>query len=348
MVAAVAGLGVLAYGLMQSEDEDAPDDATATEPTTAAFEAEVTETLNAFLEARIAGEGAQQYVDVPEEDVPLLYATTSGAPYERAEFEPVSGIEWQYDWTGAPYERAEFEPVSGIEWPSGETAFKVRLFAGDTMVEQLFFMPHDHRSPTDGHPRLTYQTDGFGTDIAPTTEDGQPLAMPYTAFDGLVTVHIAHPWVAQSPDGPIRLIPEGVGPTTDGGQRNGWERLLLVADPQPGRTFCETFPVPADAEALAEIIESDTDLETTAPEVVRVGEADALIMDVVAVAERGICNHGVPTPPEGERMRLYLFDAPEGSSMRILAIAIVVPEDRFERAVGGAAPVVASVEFHAT
>jgi len=47
----------------------------------------------------------------------------------------------------------------------------------------------------------------------------------------------------------------------------------------------------------------------------------------------------------GNRMRLYLFDAPEGSSIRILAIAIVVPESRFERAVEGAPAL--SVEFHA-
>jgi hypothetical protein len=49
----------------------------------------------------------------------------------------------------------------------------------------------------------------------------------------------------------------------------------------------------------------------------------------------------------GDWMRLYLFDAPEGSSMRIQAIAIVAPESRFERAVEAAAPVVDSVEFHA-
>ena len=43
-------------------------------------------------------------------------------------------------------------------------------------------------------------------------------------------------------------------------------------------------------------------------------------------------------------MRLYLFDAPEESSIRLLAIAISVPESRFERAVEWAAPI---VEFHA-
>jgi hypothetical protein len=46
-------------------------------------------------------------------------------------------------------------------------------------------------------------------------------------------------------------------------------------------------------------------------------------------------------------MRLYLFDAPEGSSIRVLAIAIVAPASRMERAVQEAAPLVGSVEFHA-
>lgn len=46
----------------------------------------------------------------------------------------------------------------------------------------------------------------------------------------------------------------------------------------------------------------------------------------------------------GEWMRLYLFDVPEGSSLRVLAIAIVAPESRFERVVEAAAPIVDSVD----
>ncbi len=45
-------------------------------------------------------------------------------------------------------------------------------------------------------------------------------------------------------------------------------------------------------------------------------------------------------------MRLYLFDAPKGSSIRVLAVAIVAPKSRFKRVVKAAAPVVDSVEFH--
>jgi len=179
-----------------------------------------------------------------------------------------------------------------------------------------------------------------------------------------VTLHSAHPWVFY--DGAIfgRLIPEGPGvrPTTDGGERNDWDHLELMADPAPVGTGCQAGLGPADAEALAESIRSDPDLEATAPVAVSAGGAEALMLDVVIAAGASVCDGegvwnldgdpGVLVVEDiglatGDRMRLYLFDVPEGSSMRILAIAIVAPEARFERAVAAAAPVVDSVEFHA-
>ena len=42
------------------------------------------------------------------------------------------------------------------------------------------------------------------------------------------------------------------------------------------------------------------------------------------------------------------FDAPEGSSLRTVALAIVAPKLPFERGVEAAAPVTDSVEFHGT
>ena len=328
------------------------------EPRTPPSEAEVNGLLTGFLEARVAGEGAQQYLDSPEEDIPLLYATTSGVPYERA----------------------EFEPVLGIEWPYGFMAFKVRLFAGDTVVEQLFLVPHDDPDhfPADGRLRLEYQSDGFGTYIAPTTEDGQPVAVPNNFFDGAVTLQAAHPWILSGPNPFGRLIPQGPGvrPTTDGGERQDWDELLLMADPASVKVEggCQTGPSPADAKALAESIRSYP-LEATAPVAVSAGGAEGLMMDVKIEAGAIVCaaadgggnlletvlrpvfdqnapflvSNGLATGvATGEWMRLYLFDAPEGSSMRILAIAIVAPESRFERAVEAAAPVVDSVEFHSS
>ena len=320
---------------------------TPTESSVAELSSAIEGLLNGFLEARVAGEGAQQYLDVPEADVPLLYATTSGAPYERAEFEAVLGVEWPYGWT----------------------AFTVRLFAGDTVVEQLFFIGAS--SPL----RLEYQFDGFATDIAPTTENGQPVAMPNSYFDGEVTLQIAHPWVFYG-DKAIWLIPEGPGvrPTTDGGERITWDSFVMMADPVLVPAGCQPGPSPTDAAARAESIRSDPDLGATAPIAVNAGGAKALMMDVVVPAgttitvpvdELGnLCANGVLAPifdqneahytygvatgvATGWWMRLYLFDVPEGLSMRILAIAIVAPESDFARAVEAAAPLIDSIEFHA-
>jgi hypothetical protein len=262
-------------------------------------------------------------------------------------------------------------------------AFKVRLFAGDTVVEQLFFMPHDNPEyfPADGRLGLEYQPDGFATDIAPTTENGQPVAVPYAYFDGQVTLYAAHPWwmgdYGYIPFG--RLIPEGPGvpPTTDGAQRHdGWDQLFLIADPALGGAGCQRGPSSADAAALAESIRSNPDLGATDPVAVSVGGAEALMMDVVIAAGTPIsvaaneggdfCADGLLNPvfdqdvgstiyadngfatglASGDLMRLYLFDVPEGSSMRILAIAIIAPESRFERVIEAATPVVDSIEFH--
>jgi hypothetical protein len=330
--------------------------------TTPPSEAEITGLMNGFVEARVNGEGAQQYLyDDSEQDTPLLYATSSGAPYERG----------------------EFEQVPGIDWPYGQMGLMVRLFAGNTVVEQLFFIPHDDpiQFPADGRLGLIYSRDGYATAIAPTTEDGQPVALPYAVFDGEVILHVAHPWTfvdyAFTPLG--RLIPEGpdVVPTTDGGQRQDWDEFWVVADPAVGGTGCQTTS-PADAEALAESIRSYPGLEGPAPVTVSAGGTEALMMDVVLAAEATItvavdeqynpCANELLNPildqgvgssmtvvkegkmqgqATGERMRLFLFDLPEESSMRTVAMAIVAPDSRFERAIRTAAPVVDAIEFHA-
>ena len=177
------------------------------------------------------------------------------------------------------------------------------------------------------------------------------MAAPFTALDGEVTLHVTHPWVSFNGSGYIRLIPKGARPTTDGGERNDWDQLVLMADPVGYGTGCTTGPDPADAEALAETIRSDPELEATAPVTVIAGGARGLMMDVLAVGGGAMCGGSLNGSSEvmrlqaGDRMRLYLFDAPEGSSMRILAAAIVVPDSDFERAVESGSPIV-SVDFH--
>ena len=139
-------------------------------------DAEVTALLQAFLRARVDGEGAEQYLlrepeGSPFEDteVPLLYATTSGAPYQRSEIERVQG------------------PV----WPTGWTEYKVRLFAeAETVVEQYF-----HVVRQDGQLGLVY---GHASNDIPTTENGQSVAVPFSFLDGEVTFTAAPPLVLGS------------------------------------------------------------------------------------------------------------------------------------------------------
>ena len=346
--AVVIVIAVLFVGCGSSSSTDGETSADASQtpqPSVPAPSSAADDLLRGFLATRVAGEGAQQYLNLPEEDIPLLYATSSGAAYERA----------------------EFDRVRGVEWPYGLTAFRVRLFAVDTMVEQLFF------TPPDGRLRLEYQPDGFATDLAPTTEDGQPVAVPYELAAGEVTVQLPHPWVLgyRTDELWARLIPQSpsVRPTTDGGERNDWDQLVVIADPTLSGG-CRTSPSPADAEGLAERIRSEPGVGATAPVAVTARGADGLMMDVVIAAGASVpfCENefgGIlsslvdPNAAQsfdgtgratghasGERMRLYLFDAPKGSSMRVLAIAIIAPNSRFESVVEAAAPVVHSVEFH--
>jgi hypothetical protein len=48
----------------------------------------------------------------------------------------------------------------------------------------------------------------------------------------------------------------------------------------------------------------------------------------------------------GNRIQLYLLDLPEGLSARILAIAVIAPEERFDAVMEEAVPILDSIEFH--
>jgi hypothetical protein len=300
-------------------------------------ETEVTAQLGDWLAARIAGAGAERKIDVYGDrcggqwrlrcridEVPLLYATTSGAPYERY----------------------EIERVGGPRWPYAEMEFKVRLFADDgaTAVEESISWVDT--LAFDGHARLE-----FRNDVMKTTENGQPVAVPFGFLDGKVTASAAQPWVVSHSSFNYGLS------LNDG---YGGERVTFVPNPLPVASGCQVGLDPADAAALARSIRSDTNFEATAPVDVTVGGVEGLLMDVTLAPGASICpdedgRSSVVYPgdrwgalvDDRSRMRLYLLDLPEGFTMRILAIAIVAPQERFDSVVEAAAPVVDSIEFDA-
>ena len=292
-----------------------------------ASEADAKALLEAFIAARVERDGAADYVDVPLDDsptgeVPLMYATSSGAPYERGDFERV----------GVP------------AWPDGTMQFRVRMFAegGVTVVEQSFRM---HRDDTGGL-RLEYR---FSPESAPTTENGQVVPVEYTFAIAEMTFQAAYPWDYHPST--VTGLPADTTLYLDDNQGAGF---ALVADPRPVETACQQGAAPADAAALARSIQSDPDLEATAPVDVSVGGVHALRLDVVAAPDGSVCGPlgGVPLVmaerglASDERMRLYLLDLPGGSA-RTLAIAIITSGTRFERGVEAAAPLVDSVRFGA-
>jgi hypothetical protein len=115
---------------------------------------EIAAIVDAFLQARIAGEGAEQHlgrVNSSHVEIGYLYATSTGAPYERAEFEGEDG---------------EIEDPGPL---GGATGLLVRLFAdgGQTVVEQTLNLEHQ-----DGRwVILQHEADQ-------NTENGVPLPPP--------------------------------------------------------------------------------------------------------------------------------------------------------------------------
>jgi hypothetical protein len=292
--------------------------------------AQATGYLEEFLAARVVGNGAEGHVQVDPEGttVPLLYATSSGAPYERY----------------------EIERVDGPRWPFGGGTLRVRLFAdGDaTVVEQEI-----HWFPS-GVFLLVANT---------TTENGEPVAVSYTSADGEVSVSAPGPWNAWLPGNPGagghgRAVDVWFGMM----ERGSFESRTSIGfvDPVAYDAWCADnggsplLSGPADAAAIAQQVIADPNFETSDPVPARVGGMDAVMMDVVLAPGGQPCGIGMiiisrwihelwrPTL----RLRLYLVDLPKGMSVRTLAITVVAPEERFDEVIAETAPIIQSIEFH--
>jgi hypothetical protein len=111
----------------------------------------IEEMMEAFIQARIAGEGAETYLgdtDIQHLETGFLYATSTGAPYDRGEFE----VE---------------DDIDGLGPLGGAIGLRVRLFAeGGQVVEQTFSLELD--MPDRRWALFHHQDDQ-------STEDGVPL-----------------------------------------------------------------------------------------------------------------------------------------------------------------------------
>ena len=129
-------------------------------------DAEVTAFLEAFLGARVAGEGAEPYLlREPEESIfrgPRRCQSSTPRP------------------TAPPMSDPRSRRLQGPVWPSGWMEFKVRLFAeGETVVEQYFYVVRQE----NGQLGLVY---GYKYDGLPTTENGQsvPRVLQHSRWRG--------------------------------------------------------------------------------------------------------------------------------------------------------------------
>ena len=294
----------------------------------AVVEAQGRERLEKFLAARVAGEGARGMVKVGEGvvDIPLLYATASGAPYERY----------------------EIERVDGPRWPDALMTFSARLFAdGDATVveQQIKWMPGL----------------GLWLDDNSTTENGQPVVLPYTSSDGEVSVSAPSTWETWSGGGANHDGAPGVWFWEFYRGKIGDEDRIEFTDPVAYDSWCAAnggsplLSTRADAAAIAQQVTADPNFETTAPVAARVGGLEAVSMDVALAPGGRACGiwkieisrwiHAIASNP-GLRLRLFLVDLPEGMSVPTLAITVVAPDERFDEVIGETAPIIESIEFH--
>jgi hypothetical protein len=297
-----------------------------------AVEAQATKRLEEFLAARIAGTGAEGLVKVDgEADVPLLYATS----------------------TGARYERFEIERVEGPEWPYGLMKFSARLFAdgGATVVEEEIGLR---------------QSGDLWLNVNATTENGQPVAVSYTSPDGEVSVSAPSTWSMWLPGkgagegGHEQALDVWFGGLWRPEEFFGSGERIGLVDPVAYDAWCAEHggaPLlsgPANAAGIAQQVIADPDFETTAPVTATIGGLEAVSIDVALAPGGEDCGIGMIeiarwihelTP--GWRLRLYLVDLPEGMSVETLAITVVAPEDRFKEFIEETAPIIESIEFHA-
>ena len=214
-----------------------------------------------------------------------------------------------------------------------------------------------------------------------TPENADGPGQRYDILNGEVTFRAAKPW---EPNVEALMIAEGSLPsefsfltrfdgrdTSCGSPRSSCAAFVVIADPAPRQESCSrTGGTVVSAEALARAIRAHPGLDSTDPVGERIGDIDALRLDVAPVEGASTCGGsgegigygdgvpvlthtrhtklGAPVVPviePGKRMRVYLLDLPGGAAARTLAIMIVAREADFDVAIEAARPILDSFEF---
>jgi hypothetical protein len=274
----------------------------------AVTEAQATDRLEKFLAARIAGRGAEGYVDVYadwlEQQVPLLYATTSGAQYERFAFERVAGPTWPH---------------------GGYIDFRIRLFAEDgTVVEQEIYSHWDGGRSAGIEGGLALG----GT----TSENGRPVPMLFAQFDGEVTY-------SSPSQNQMQFGDDGLIDFTD--PAVFWSECARGPVPADAAGFAQAVTADPNFETTAPVAARVGGVEAVAMDVALSPTGR------VCPAYRSDIHRWIHALEPGKRLRLFLVDLPKGMSMRTLAITVMAPEEHFEEVIEEADPIIDSIEFHA-
>lgn len=298
--------------------------------TTPPSDAEIADEVEPFLQARVNGTGAERHVDSDPAEIPLLYAASDGARYERFEHEVLEG------------------PL----WPYGSVVVNARLFAngGQTVVEQAFRLEAGF---------LEYRP------ISPTTEDGAPVPDAYNILGGQVRFAAGQSWEpgVYGPGFFYRSAPNIAGFTRE---EDRAQLFIVLSDPLAPTGSCAVGDPARSADALVSSIRTRSNLSVSEPQPARIGSIDAVQLDITAAEGEGCMvsayrsrgsarqeaavlsaadDNGRPelwwSVGRHDRARLYAFDIP-GSRARTAAILITAPETDFQAVAEAAQPILDS------
>jgi hypothetical protein len=298
---------------------------------------EIARSIEPYLEARLAGKRADGYGPAR---IPLLYASSDGARYERF----------------------DYEVVAGPDWPFGIVHLKVRLFAGETVVEQPFKIELDSSSVVTPAPPFRLTMLDYDSGDRATTENGVLVPDPHDIFGSRVNFS-ADPTTWND----TYFGPHGPDTLTLVLNQEDTHVLAVLGDPLTPTGTCDVGNRPASADVLISNLRSIPNLSVSPPRPTRVGSMDAVQLDVTAgdqgegcvvapdASEQPFIGPGVLAPrpdhnhPEQRlwwgvgrnyRARLYVFDVAD--TTRTLTILVMAPKADFEAVLAAAQPVIHS------